>query len=72
MPTGILPRARAALCCPRFVGKQGYIERLALTYHAWRGEKKAGEYADIPAFCKSATLEEIRKRTGTSSPPATT
>lgn len=26
-----------------------------------RGEKEIGQYADIPGFCKSATLEEIRK-----------
>src|SRR5690606_41017239 len=31
------------------------------TYHAWRGEKDAGEYADAPGFCKSATPDEIRK-----------
>ncbi|MGH3086741.1 MAG: N-6 DNA methylase, partial [Rubrobacteraceae bacterium] len=35
------------------------------TYHAWRGEEeaiaKAGEYADIPGFCKSAPLDEVRK-----------
>ncbi len=37
------------------------IARIASTYHAWRGEKDAGEYADVPGFCKSATLEEIRK-----------
>ncbi|MBN1869533.1 MAG: SAM-dependent DNA methyltransferase [Candidatus Omnitrophica bacterium] len=37
------------------------IARIAGTYHAWRGEKSAGEYADIPGFCRSATLEEIRK-----------
>src|SRR5438094_4156128 len=37
------------------------IARIAGTYHAWRGEKDAGEYADIPGFCKSATLDEIRK-----------
>jgi len=37
------------------------IARIANTYHAWRGEKDAGEYADVPGFCKSATLEEIRK-----------
>ena len=37
------------------------IARIAGTYHAWRGEKDAGEYADVPGFCKSATLEEIRK-----------
>lgn len=37
------------------------IANIANTYHAWRGEKDAGEYADVPGFCKSATLEEIRK-----------
>ena len=37
------------------------IARIAGTYHAWRGEKDAGEYADIPGFCKSATLDEVRK-----------
>ncbi|WP_368934710.1 type I restriction-modification system subunit M [Alcaligenes faecalis] len=37
------------------------IERIASTYHAWRGETDAGEYSDIPGFCKSATLEDIRK-----------
>ncbi len=35
------------------------IARIAATYHAWRGEKHAGEYKDIPGFCKSATTEEI-------------
>jgi type I restriction enzyme M protein len=37
------------------------IQKIADTYHAWRGEKEAGKYADIPGFCKSATLDEIRK-----------
>ena len=36
------------------------ISRIADTYHAWRGEKEAGKYKDIPGFCKSATTEEIR------------
>lgn len=37
------------------------IGRIAATYHAWRGEKDAGDYADIKGFCKAAALEEIRK-----------
>ena len=37
------------------------IARIADTYHAWRGEEGAGDYADVPGFCKSADLEEVRK-----------
>jgi len=37
------------------------IGRIVGAYHAWRGEQNAGEYRDVPGFCKSATLEEIRK-----------
>ncbi|MCL6549957.1 MAG: type I restriction-modification system subunit M [Acidothermus cellulolyticus] len=36
------------------------IRRIADTYHAWRGDPDAGEYQDVPGFCKSATLEDIR------------
>ena len=35
------------------------ISQIARTYHAWRGEKNAGEYEDVAGFCKSATREEI-------------
>jgi type I restriction enzyme M protein len=36
------------------------IAKIAGTYHAWRGEKDADAYEDVPGFCKAATLEEIR------------
>lgn len=39
----------------------GEIARITDTYHAWRGEKHAGKYSDIPGFSKSVTLEEVRK-----------
>ncbi|TYO98702.1 type I restriction enzyme M protein [Geothermobacter ehrlichii] len=37
------------------------IRKIAGTYHAWRGDRDAGEYEDVPGFCKSATLDDIRK-----------
>jgi type I restriction enzyme M protein len=37
------------------------IARISSTYHAWRGEKGASKYADVPGFCKSAPVEEMRK-----------
>ena len=36
------------------------VAHIAATYHAWRGELGAGQYADLPGFCKAANLEEIR------------
>lgn len=33
--------------------------RIAGTYHAWRGDKGAGNYEDMAGFCKSAELAEI-------------
>ena len=38
-----------------------HIARIADAYHAWRGGEGVGKYADVPGFCKSATLEEVRK-----------
>jgi type I restriction enzyme M protein len=35
------------------------IAKIARTYHAWRGEKEAGEYVDALGFCKSAPLKEV-------------
>ena len=37
------------------------VEKIAGTYHAWRGDKGAGEYADVPGFCMAAKLDDIRK-----------
>ncbi len=35
------------------------IHKIADTYHAWRGDLKQ-KYQDVPGFCKSATLDDIR------------
>ncbi len=37
------------------------IAHIAGTYHAWRGDKEAGQYEDVPGFCKAAQLDHIRK-----------
>ena len=37
------------------------LAKIAGTYHAWRGDKGAGKYEDVPGFCKAAKLEDIRK-----------
>jgi len=37
------------------------VAKIAGTYHAWRGDEGAGEYADVPGFCRAAPLAEIRK-----------
>lgn len=37
------------------------IKRIGDTFHAWRGADSAtSEYEDVPGFCKSATLAEIK------------
>lgn len=37
------------------------IQKIARTYHAWRGERGAGKYEDVAGFCKSAKLAEIEQ-----------
>jgi type I restriction enzyme M protein len=41
--------------------KDEEIAEIARTYHAWRGEREAGKYADKAGFCKVAGIEEIRE-----------
>ena len=37
------------------------IARIARTYHAWRSGPDDLGYDDIPGFCKSAALDEVRR-----------
>jgi len=37
------------------------IAGIAGTYHAWRGDKGAGKYADVAGFCMATKLDDIRK-----------
>lgn len=37
------------------------ISRISDTYHAWRSVEKDSKYADVPGFCRSAPLDEVRK-----------
>jgi type I restriction enzyme M protein len=37
------------------------VAKVAGAYHAWRGDKDAGPYADVQGFCKAATSDDIRK-----------
>jgi type I restriction enzyme M protein len=38
------------------------LQKIAQTYHNWRGTVwSQNGYADVPGFCKSATLDEIAK-----------
>jgi type I restriction enzyme M protein len=37
------------------------VAKIAKTYHAWRGDKNAGAYADLAGFCKAEKLDAIRK-----------
>ena len=39
----------------------GDIAKIADTYHHWRGKGWQEKYKNIPGFCKSANIQEIRK-----------
>ena len=36
------------------------LARIVGAYHAWRGDDGTGNYSDVPGFCKSAVLEDIK------------
>jgi type I restriction enzyme M protein len=35
-------------------------QKIANTYHSWRGNEGSGEYQDVAGFCRSVKLDEIR------------
>jgi type I restriction enzyme M protein len=37
------------------------LAKIAGTYHAWRGDKGAGEYANLSGFCVAVRVDDIRK-----------
>jgi type I restriction enzyme M protein len=37
------------------------IGRIVRTYHAWRGEAGAGDYENVPGFCTTATIDDIKR-----------
>ncbi len=37
------------------------VQKIATTYHAWRGERSAGKYEDVAGFCKNADLAHIQQ-----------
>ena len=37
------------------------IARIADTYHSWRATEEGNGYANVPGFCKNASMDEVRK-----------
>jgi len=38
------------------------INRIVKTYHSWRKAKESTDYEDVLGFCKSASIDDIRKQ----------
>ena len=43
-------------------------KKISETYHTWRGELIDKKYQDVAGFCKSASVEDIRKHERTLTP----
>ena len=41
---------------------QDDINRIADTYHAWRGQQDSGKYENLVGFCKTISLEEVHQQ----------
>ena len=37
------------------------VQKIVATYHAWRGEDRGGNYANVAGFCNSASIEDMRE-----------
>lgn len=37
------------------------IAQIANTYNAWRGEPEVGPYQDVPGFCASVKIDDVRE-----------
>lgn len=37
------------------------MQKLVYTYHSWQGKTSQEQYADIPGFCKTVSIEQIRE-----------
>jgi type I restriction enzyme M protein len=44
------------------------IRKVSETYHSWRGLLKDKDYQNVPGFCNSVSLEEIKKHGGILTP----
>ena len=38
------------------------VTKVAATYHAWRNDPSDTPYEDVPGFCRSATLDEVKNQ----------
>lgn len=44
------------------------VAEIARAYHSWRGQLGAGDYVDVPGFCKAATLGDVEAQSWSVAP----